>query len=161
MANKNVLKEFLDFLRFETEGAIQDYNKDRWKQNGRWIYTTPVNTTLAKYPRVHIQEVSSPRSAHEVNSTRRRVLTRVQVSILWHLDNKWGFEQPDEGLQELTERIERFINDNQDKWRTKTGILTCMSIDVRRVPADKKTVIRNNLDLQVEWVTNQFLEEDE
>lgn len=156
-----VIKSFINSLANSISSNFRDVNVSRWKDGERWVYTLPVSTQLPKYPRIHIMEVSSPRTPREVNSDLRRVDSMVQISVLWSVEDKvsWdgseSVEQAEEGLFEFVERLEYFINKNQDSWRDK-GVLSARSVDVRSVSSGKSSVLRRDLDIRVFWDSESF-----
>jgi hypothetical protein len=155
------LKTLIDKISDSIQEDIKDPNPDRWSKNKRWVYTTPVNVDLPSYPRVHVQEVSGPRTPLAVNSFHRKANTRVQISILWSITDKYDSTgqgktvQPEAGLNQLTEQIEDYINVNQELWTDVLGVWMVRSMDVFRVPSSKNTLIRNDLDIEVIWRTGQ------
>ena len=153
------VKSFIDFLSDKVIENISDSNLSRRRDAERWVYTTNVNVLLPKYPRVHVFEVSAPRSAREVNSDRRRVESRVQMSVLWSLQDRHGLNgfvsQPERGLYDLVMRLESFVNHNQELWRG-FGVLSVKSIDVRDVQSGKRDVLRKDIDFLVVWDTEAY-----
>jgi len=154
-----VLETFLETLRQYIKDNVQDPNQDRWSQGEEWVYTENTVTQAAKYPLVHIQPVSNPRTVDGVNSSKRRVTGRIQITIWWSLQDTFspvGGEdvvQPSYALETLTENIAALIDDNQSTLTAQTNIRSVKTIDCNRTPALKKTLIKNDLDIQIQWRT--------
>lgn len=156
-----VLENILEVIRDSIRDNIQDPNETRWEKSGDWVFTKPIQTdSTPQYPRIHMQSVSAPRTAHGVNTDRRRVTSRIQMSIWWDTRHKQdpdgGDEdlEPEYALQRLAESVEKHINENNSTWTNTSGVISIYSVDVNDRPTGKKTLIRKDLDIEVIWRTD-------